>query len=131
MIAELQDKLLNLSDGISLSITKCADQNSLDIIRVNALGKKGSITSHLKDLKEFDDVSKREIGSLVNEIKNKINQQIIDKALFLKKEILQEKLNTEKIDVTLTPQENETGTLHPLSRTVEDYVLFSQIWAFP
>ena len=39
---------------------------------------------------------------------------------FFKKQILQEKINTEKIDVTLTSYENETGTLHPLSRTVEE-----------
>ena len=71
MIAELKDKLLNLSDKFSLLIEKCSDLNSLDEIRVNALGKKGSITSYLKNLKEYDDVSKREIGSLVNEIKIK------------------------------------------------------------
>ena len=29
-------------------------------------------------------------------------------------------LLTEKIDVTLTPHENETGTLHPLSRTIDE-----------
>ena len=36
--------------------------------------------------------SKREIGSIVNEIKNKINQEIVDKTFFFKKEILQEKI---------------------------------------
>jgi len=71
MIAGLKDKILNLSDDISLLIAKSSDLSSLDDIRVNALGKKGSITSHLKDLREYDDISKREIGSLVNQIKNK------------------------------------------------------------
>ena len=74
MIAGLKDKILNLSDDISLLIAKSSDLNSLDDIRINALGKKCSITSHLKDLREYDDISKREIGSLVNQIKNKINQ---------------------------------------------------------
>jgi len=74
----------------------------------------------LKDLRAYDDNSKREIGSIVNEIKNKINKEIVDRTQFFKKQILQEKINTEKIDVTLTSYENETGTLHPLSRTVEE-----------
>ena len=45
---------------------------------------------------------------------------IIDKKSFFKTQILNEKLLTEKIDVTLTPHENETGTLHPLSRTIDE-----------
>ena len=120
MIAVLRDKILNLSNDISLLISECPNLNSLEEIRINALGKKGSITSYLKDLREYDDNSKREIGSIVNEIKNKINKEIVDRTQFFKKQILQEKINTEKIDVTLTSYENETGTLHPLSRTVEE-----------
>ena len=120
MIAELKDKILNLSNDISLLISECPNLNSLEEIRINALGKKGSITSYLKDLRAYDDNSKREIGSIVNEIKNKINKEIVDRTQFFKKQILQEKINTEKIDVTLTSHENETGTLHPLSRTVEE-----------
>ena len=120
MIAELKDKILNLSNDISLLISECPNLNSLEEIRINALGKKGSITSYLKDLRAYDDNSKREIGSIVNEIKNKINKEIVDRTQFFKKQILQEKINTEKIDVTLTSYENETGTLHPLSRTVEE-----------
>ena len=120
MIAELKDKISNLSNDITLLISECPNLNSLEEIRINALGKKGSITSYLKDLKAYDDDSKREIGSIINEIKNKINKEIVDRTQFFKKQILQEKINTEKIDVTLTSYENETGTLHPLSRTVEE-----------
>ena len=120
MISELKEKLLNLSDEITNSISEAKNINDVEEIRVNSLGKKGSITSHLKNLREYNEVSKREIGALVNEIKNKINHLIIDKKSFFKTQILNEKLLTEKIDVTLTPHENETGTLHPLSRTIDE-----------
>ena len=86
MNAELKDKLLNLSEEITHLIAGCSNLNSLENIRVNALGKKGSITSYLKDLRDYDDISKREIGSLINEIKNQINQSIFDKALIFKNE---------------------------------------------
>ena len=120
MISELKEKLLNLLDEITNSISEAKNINDVEEIRVNSLGKKGSITSHLKNLREYNEVSKREIGALVNEIKNKINHLIIDKKSFFKTEILNEKLLTEKIDVTLTPDENEIGTLHPLSRTIDE-----------
>ena len=114
MISELKAKLLNLSDEITNSISEAKNINDIEEIRVNSLGKKGSITSYLKNLREYDEVSKKEIGSLINDIKNKINQLIHNKKSFFKTEILNKKLLTEKIDVTLTPHENETGTLHPL-----------------
>ena len=103
MISELRDKLLHLSDEISTSISQSNSLNNLEEIRVNSLGKKGLITSYLKNLREYDEVSKREIVALVNDLKNKINQLIIDKKAFFKTQILNEKLITEKIDVTLTP----------------------------
>ena len=120
MISELRDKLLNLSDQISTSISESNNINDVEEIRVNSLGKRGLITSYLKNLREYDEVSKREIGALVNDIKNKINQLIIEKKSFFKTQILNKKLITEKIDVTLTPHEINTGTLHPLSRTIEE-----------
>jgi len=96
MISELRDKLLNLSDEISTSISQSNSLNDLEEIRVNILGKKGLITSYLKNLREYDEVSKREIGALVNDLKNKINNLIIEKKDFFKTQILNEKLITEK-----------------------------------
>ena len=120
MNSELRDKLLKLSAEITKSISGSNHIDEIEEIRVTSLGKKGKITSYLKDLKQHDESTKKEIGSLVNEIKNKINNLIIEKKSFYKAQILNEKLKTEKIDVTLTPHENESGTLHPLSRTIEE-----------
>jgi len=39
MISELRDKLLNLSDEISTSISQSNSLNDLEEIRVNSLGK--------------------------------------------------------------------------------------------
>ena len=63
MITELKQNLVKLSDEISHLISDCLDLKSLDEIRVNSLGKKGSITTHLKNLRDYDEVSKKEIGS--------------------------------------------------------------------
>ena len=120
MISELKEKLLKLSDEITNSISLCKDLNDLENIRINSLGKKGTITSYLKNLREYDEISKKEIGALINDIKDKVNNLILEKKSFFKTQILNEKLITEKIDVTLTPYENETGSLHPLSRTIEE-----------
>ena len=64
MISELKAKLLNLSDVITDLISEAKNINEIEEIRVNSLGKKGSITSYLKNLREFDEVSKKEILNL-------------------------------------------------------------------
>lgn len=120
MIAELKENLIKLSDEINHLILDCLDLKTLDEIRVNSLGKKGSITAHLKNLRDYDEGSKKEIGSLVNEIKFNINKMIEQKSLSFKKNLLNERINSEKIDVTLTSQDRDLGTLHPLSRTIEE-----------
>ncbi len=120
MIAELQQKIINLSEEISNSISKAKDLKSLDEIRISTLGKKGSITSYLKDLRDYDNDSKKEIGSLINEIKSNINNLIEDKTSSFKKDNLNERIKNEKIDVTLISQDRDLGTLHPLSRTIDE-----------
>ena len=52
MISELKEKLLNLSDEIINSISEAKNIDDIEEIRVNSLGKKGLITSYLKNLKK-------------------------------------------------------------------------------
>ena len=120
MVDQLQDKLIKLSDEIRKLISKASDLKSLDEIRINSLGKKGSITSHLKNLRDYDNDSKIQIGSLVNKIKKNINDLIENKILSFKKDILDQRIKNDKIDVTLTSQDRDLGTLHPLSRTIDE-----------
>ena len=120
MVDQLQEKLIKLSDEISELISKASNLKSLDEIRINSLGKKGSITSYLKDLRDYDNDAKRQIGSLVNKIKTNINDLIENKILSFKKDILDQRIKNDKIDVTLTSQDRDLGTLHPLSRTIDE-----------
>ena len=120
MVSELKEDLQNLLNNITISIQNSKASSELENIRVNSLGKKGSITLYLRNLRDYDLETKKEIGAYLNDIKNQINKLILDKKNFFKKEHLKEKLNSEKIDISLTPYEAEIGTLHPLSRTVEE-----------
>ena len=120
MVDQLQEKLIKLSDEIRELISKASDLKSLDEIRINSLGKKGSITSYLKNLRDYDNDAKRQIGSLVNKIKTNINDLIENKILSFKKDILDQRIKNDKIDVTLTSQDRDLGTLHPLSRTIDE-----------
>jgi phenylalanyl-tRNA synthetase alpha chain len=88
MISELRNKIIDLSNEITSAISEATNINDVEDIRINSLGKKGTITLYLKNLREYDEASKKEIGALINDTKNKINQLIIDKKSFFKTKAL-------------------------------------------
>ena len=79
MISELKEDLLKLLNDISSGISNSKTTSELENIRINSLGKKGSINLYLKNIKDFDIETKKEIGAYLNDIKNQINKLIIDK----------------------------------------------------
>ena len=92
MVSELREDLQNLLDDIIIGINNSKTTSELENIRINCLGKKGSITLYLKNIRDYDIEIKKEIGSYLNDIKNQINKLILDKKNFFKKENLM-KLN--------------------------------------
>lgn len=90
------------------------DLTALQSIRVDFLGKKGRLTELLKQVAHLSAAEKPLIGQLVNEVKRDINDRIEAKFAILKDQILQNKLQAEKIDVTLNGRANELGSRHPI-----------------
>ena len=54
MVSELKEDLHNLLNSITISIQNSNSSSELENIRVNSLGKKGSITLYLKNLRKID-----------------------------------------------------------------------------
>jgi len=77
MVSELKEDLQNLLNNITISIQNSKSLSELENIRVNSLGKKGSITLYLRALRDYDIETKKEIGAYLNDIKSQINKLII------------------------------------------------------
>ena len=85
MVSELKEDLQNLLNNFTISIQNSKSLSELENIRVSSLGKKGSITLYLRNLKDYDIETKKEIGAYLNDIKSQINKLILDKKNFFKK----------------------------------------------
>jgi len=96
------------------------DMNSLEEVRVQALGKKGRVTDLMKTLGQMDPEQRKEMGQALNRLKTEISGEIETKAEELNRKALQARLATEQIDVTLDPRPEAKGTVHPLSQATED-----------
>jgi phenylalanyl-tRNA synthetase alpha chain len=111
----MQD-ILAIQTQASEAIIKAEDVSTLELIRVDYLGKKGKLTDLLKALAHLSAAEKPKMGQLVNQAKREINELIEAKMLELKEKQLLEKLSKQRIDVTLSGRNNNSGSLHPVTK---------------
>jgi len=100
----------------------------LDQIRVDYLGKKGELTSLLKTLGKLPAETRKAAGLDINNAKREVQLALEQCKQSLEAEKLNAKLASEKIDVTLPGRGQQSGGLHPVTRTmarIED--LFSRL----
>ena len=96
------------------------DAKELNDIRVKYLGKKGELTAVLRGMGALSAEERPIIGSLVNVVRDEIENLIAEKEEQYKKEELLNKLETEKIDITLPATKTKRGSKHPLNRIIEE-----------
>lgn len=101
-------------------ISQCTSLKELEDMRISLLGKSGAITHMLKSLGSLEPNQRREKGAEINQLKETIQEILEARRTELTAQALVEKLREETIDVTLPIRPESTGTVHPLTRTIED-----------
>ncbi|MEE8339001.1 MAG: phenylalanine--tRNA ligase subunit alpha, partial [Xanthomonadales bacterium] len=91
----------------------------LDDLRVQYLGKKGEITAQLKTLGSLEPEQRRSFGQAVNAARDALNREITARRQTLEASALEQKLRSERADVTLPGRGEQGGGLHPVTRVME------------
>ena len=120
MSDDTKDKIDLIAEESITKIGKSENLNELEDLRIFYLGKKGLVTSFLKTVKDLEQSEKINIGKKLNLLKNKLINNIEEKKLHLNDALIQQKLLEEKIDITLENDHEQYGTLHPLSKTIDE-----------
>ncbi|MEE0956655.1 MAG: phenylalanine--tRNA ligase subunit alpha [Ruminococcus sp.] len=104
-----------LKQEIKTKLEQTGSLGDLDKIRVEFLGKKGSITALLKSMKDLSNEERKSFGAEVNKLKGYAAQRIEERVTELKqKEIEREIALMPKFDIT-TPADTERGSYHPIT----------------
>lgn len=98
------------------------DLDSLEQVRVSALGKKGAITAQMKTLGTMDPEERKTKGQALNALKDEIAALIARQEAALKRQDMDARLIRETVDVTLAPRPDYIGHIHPISQTMEELV---------
>jgi phenylalanyl-tRNA synthetase alpha chain len=115
MSSEL-DQLLNTALS---SVEQAADLQLLDAIRVEYLGKTGVFTEQLKQLGRLPKEERPQAGQLINKAKQAFQGSIQKRREELEINALNDRLEQERIDVTLPGRGLGLGGIHPVTRTME------------
>lgn len=97
-------------------LSSVKDLKDLDEIRVKILGKTGELTQILRGMKDVAPQDRKEIGTLANMVREKIEETISKVLADLENAKLQADMEKEKVDITEPSTGVKRGALHPLTR---------------
>jgi phenylalanyl-tRNA synthetase alpha chain len=113
----LADALSILVERALADVDASANLERLDDVRVRLLGKKGQLTEQLKSLGALPAAERPAAGQRINEAKAAIQAAIESRREALDADALDAELAKGAIDVTLPGRGQESGSLHPVTRT--------------
>lgn len=91
--------------------------NDLEQVKINYLGKKGSLTEILKELGSLSAELKPLVGKEINLAKDQVQEHIKQRTHAFRQDEIKQKLLNEMVDVTLPGRGMLSGNLHPVTRT--------------
>jgi phenylalanyl-tRNA synthetase alpha chain len=109
--------LESLTRELLQRIAGSGDLQALEAARIEALGKKGSITAQLKLLGGLPPEERKAAGARINTAKQQLTEAIDARRQELERAALAETLASGAIDVTLPGRGEGQGGLHPVTRT--------------
>lgn len=116
----MKEKVLEIKENAVKEIKNAESLQILNEVRVKYLGKKGELTGLLKGMGTLSPEERPVVGSLVNEARDTIEKEIEEKEKSLKADIMKEKLEKEKIDITMPSKKQEIGSIHPITAIIDN-----------
>ena len=113
IVKEIQDKAIS-------AIEMAEGLDALNDVRVAFLGKKGSLTSVLKSMKDVAPEDRPKVGKWVNDARAVIEQKMEETKAKLDREKMARELAAETIDVTLPAKIKTAGHRHPNTIALEE-----------
>lgn len=116
----MNEKVNLIKETFEKDVLTITDMKTLNDIRVEYLGKQGKVTELSKMMKDIPNEQKKEFGMLVNEVRTLVTDSLEEKKKELETALLNKKLESEKIDITLPATKIPVGSANILERIIEE-----------
>ena len=118
----LREKLEELRQQGLNEIANSDDLKNVNDIRVKLLGKKGPITNVLRGMRDLSAEERPKVGKFANEVRDELEQALEDKKSSLEQALMNAKLQSESIDVTLPGTPVAQGQPHVIQQIIDQLV---------
>ena len=115
-----KEEIKKVLDNINNDLSNIDNLNDLNEIKNKYMSKKGIITELSSNIKNISNEDKKEYGLLINELRNTFNTKYEEKLKLLEDIKLNEKLISEKIDITLPATKIKQGSPNILEKIIEE-----------
>lgn len=115
----MREKIIKLREEAEQKINLVDNLVKIEELKVEILGKKGSLTDLMKMMKDIPKEEKPEMGKLVNEARDFISGKMEEKFTEIKDKEKKERIGNETIDISLPGKKVQKGGYHPVTETMD------------
>ncbi|BAU65538.1 phenylalanyl-tRNA synthetase, alpha subunit [Stanieria sp. NIES-3757] len=116
---QLETQLKELEQQALESIGALGNLEELEQLRVKYLGKKGDLSQILRGMGKLSPEERPIVGTLANEVKEKIQNQLDSRRQTLQQAEIEAQLQAETLDVTMPGVSRPLGHIHPLNGMID------------
>jgi phenylalanyl-tRNA synthetase alpha chain len=118
----MNESLDNLREEVVGRIDRSASEAEVEQLRVEILGRSGTLTALLRGLKDVPAEERPGRGQQLNQLRSLIEERIAARLQALKAEKRARALSDERVDITLPGSRWERGRLHPLTLAMDEII---------
>ena len=120
--------LKKIKDELLLKLKSKLNLSEVNQMKSDLFGKNGLVSSQFKKIGTIAETERKKFASELNVIKDELQDLINLKIKEIENEEIGEKLQKEKIDITLPERPFVRGKIHPVSQTIDEISsIFSEI----
>ena len=116
----MKEKLEEIKARAKEEMDKIQNLQELQELKVKLLGKKSELSNMLKGLGELSAEERPKVGNMVNQVRKEIEENMANAEEKFKAAALNQKLEKEKIDITMPSTKITRGSKHPINRVIEE-----------
>jgi phenylalanyl-tRNA synthetase alpha chain len=118
----MNDSLETLRGEVLDRIQQARSDKEIEQLRVEVLGRSGSLTLRLRGLKDLPADERPRVGEALNQLRGFLEERLNERLRALKDQAKAQTLKAERIDITLPGTRWQRGSSHPLTLVIDEIV---------
>jgi phenylalanyl-tRNA synthetase alpha chain len=118
----MRDELNRIRDAAFADLEGASDEAAIEALRVRYLGRKGELTTVMRQMRDVAAAERPAIGVLLNEIKSELERRLAEALEATRAAERRRRLGAERLDVTVPGCRPVLARLHPIMQVMEELI---------